>query len=122
LIYSLENEFSAAEHSLDLDSGTRLEFLETGILRMRPAEPGTHRVLISCGVHGNETAPMEIVDQLFNEIRTNDLKVCNEVLFIIGNPPAANKALRFVDENLNRLFSGNHERSKSLEAKRARRR
>jgi len=75
--------------------------------------------LISCGIHGNETAPMEIVDGLFDEIRNGQLKVINDVLFVIGNPPAANRAERFIEENLNRLFSGKHRASSSAESDRA---
>ncbi len=121
LEHSLEHELSAPEHSLQLDTGVRLEFLDTGILRVRPLSGGHYRVLISCGIHGNETAPMEMVDQLFAEIKSGELAVNNELLFIIGNPPAANKAKRFVDENLNRLFSGKHQGSTTQEAARARR-
>jgi len=88
----------------------RFEFLQTGVLRVKPAHNNSqYRVLISSGIHGNETAPMEIVDQLFSEIKGGQLAVNNELLFIIGNPPAANKAQRFVDENLNRLFSKDHQ-------------
>lgn len=107
----------------ELESGVRMEFLKTGILRIRPAEnaepKAERRVLISCGIHGNETAPMEIVDQLVSEICTGDLPVAEELLFVIGNPPAANSAERFVDENLNRLFSGKHRQSTTSEAARA---
>jgi len=119
LKHTLESPLVGEPHSLTLDDGTQLAFLETGVLRVSPAKRGQHRVLISCGVHGNETAPMEIVDLLFKEIRGGDLKVANELLFVIGNPPAANKAERFIEENLNRLFSGMHQNSTSQEAKRA---
>jgi len=103
---TLENEFNAAPHSLSLGSGVRLEFLATGVLSITPAHnEARYRVLISSGIHGNETAPMEIVDQLFTEIHNGDLEVNSELLFVIGNPPAANKSLRFIDENLNRLFT-----------------
>jgi len=92
---TLENEFNAAPHSLSLGSGVRLEFLATGVLSITPAHnEARYRVLISSGIHGNETAPMEIVDQLFTEIHNGDLEVNSELLFVIGNPPAANKSLR----------------------------
>ncbi|GAA6138517.1 succinylglutamate desuccinylase [Arenicella sp. 4NH20-0111] len=103
-----------------LPGGVRLEVIGTGILRVRPAQRGDRRVIISCGVHGNETAPMEIVDLLLNEIEQGQLIVRNELLFIIGNPPAVNAESRFVEENLNRLFSGKHANSAALEASRAR--
>jgi len=117
---SLDNPISAEPHSLTLANGVRFEFLETGVLRVSPAENGDYRIVISCGVHGNETAPIEIVEQLFTEIKSGDLVVKHELLLIIGNPPAAIQAKRFIEENLNRLFSGKHASSSTLEATRAR--
>ncbi len=116
---SLENPLKAEPHNLTLADGTTLDFLDTGILRIKPAALAEHRIIISCGIHGNETAPIEMVEQLFTEIRSGELSVKNELLFIIGNPPAANKASRFIEENLNRLFSGKHHESDTQEAKRA---
>ncbi|GGZ98596.1 succinylglutamate desuccinylase [Arenicella chitinivorans] len=102
-----------------LADGTRLTLLDAGVLRISPTQPGSHRALISCGVHGNETAPMEIVDQLVSDIFNGQLKVNNELMFVIGNPPAAIAEQRFVEENLNRLFSGKHRHSTAKEAARA---
>ncbi len=119
LTATLNNPISAEPYSLRLENGVGLEFLETGILRVSPSTSGRYRVVISCGIHGNETAPIEMVEQLFNEIKSGELPVAHELLLIIGNPLAANQASRFVDENLNRLFSGKHVESSTLEAKRA---
>ncbi len=116
---TLANPVSAEPSSLQLENGVKLELLETGILRVSPAQQGDYRIVISCGIHGNETAPIEMVEQLFSEINSGQLTVTNELLLIIGNPPAANQAVRFVDENLNRLFSGKHQSSSTQEAKRA---
>ena len=88
-------------------------------MRVSPPVSEGLRVVISCGVHGNETAPIEIVDQLLMEIENGDLLVKQELLFILGNPPAVNSETRFVEENLNRLFSGKHDDSTSLESIRA---
>jgi len=119
LSHTLANPEHTEPHSVQLDNGVRLEFLHTGILRIQPATSANRRILISCGIHGNETAPMEIVDQLFGEIKAGTLHVAEELLLIIGNPSAANLALRFEHENLNRLFSGRHNNSDNPEAKRA---
>jgi len=116
---SLENPIKAEPHELVLANGTKLNFLDTGILRIEPVNAASHRVLISCGIHGNETAPIEMLEQLFTEIHSGQLSVKNELLLIIGNPPAANNASRFIQENLNRLFSGKHESSNTQEAERA---
>ena len=116
---TLANEVGAEPHSKLLSNGVQLEFLETGVLRVKPFESAGHRVVISCGIHGNETAPIEMVEELFQEILSERLIVKNELLLIIGNPPAVNKSERFLEENLNRLFSGKHQHSSTQEAKRA---
>jgi succinylglutamate desuccinylase len=116
---TLAEPISAQPHCLILESGVTLNFIDAGLLAISPAQQGKYRIVISCGIHGNETAPIEMVEQLFNEIKSGELSVANELLLIIGNPPAANQATRFVDENLNRLFSGKHQGSSTQEAARA---
>ena len=116
---TLANEFGAESHSKTLADGTQLEFIDAGILRIKPIGVAGYRAVISCGIHGNETAPIEMVEQLCQEILAGTLTVKAELLFIIGNPPAAKKAERFIEENLNRLFSGKHQQKTTQEAKRA---
>ncbi len=116
---TLSRPDGAPAHHKTLDNGTRVEFLDTGILKVTCSGNASYRVVISAGVHGNETAPIEIVDTLVNEIMLGDLVVNNDVLFIIGNPPAVNAEARFIEENLNRLFAGKHLRSNTKEAVRA---
>ncbi len=113
LAHTLANPLQCDAEKIRLDNGVTLSLWATGVLRISPAQTGTKRVLISCGIHGNETAPMEIVEQLFQEIVSTNLAVNNELLLLIGNPPSAIKAQRFVDENLNRLFSGAYKRSQN---------
>ena len=104
-----------------LDDGTLLKIIDTGILLAMPSEEtvSAHKLVISSGIHGNETAPMEIVDALISSIYGGQLKVRTPVLFIIGNPLAAKEQVRFVDDNLNRLFDGHHQNYSSPEAARA---
>lgn len=116
---TLKHELSAPAHTKTLDNGTQLEFLDTGVLRITPLESNAQRVLLSCGVHGNETAPIEIIEQLFQEIAADKIVVKTPLMLIIANPAAINKSERFIDENLNRLFCAKHEQSSSQEAHRA---
>jgi succinylglutamate desuccinylase len=60
--------------------------------------------VISFGIHGNETAPIECCFQLISELLSGKWQVACPVLFLFGNPEAAKKQVRFCDENLNRLF------------------
>jgi succinylglutamate desuccinylase len=96
-----------------------ISLLDTGILQIEPDIPGSTDIIISSGIHGNETAPIEICDLLVRDILSGELTVRNRLLIIIGNPPAMNAGQRFSDENLNRLFCEKHLGKKHPEAKRA---
>lgn len=76
-------------------------------------------VVLSAGVHGNETAPIELVDDLVGDLVSGAQPLARRLLVIIGNPFAIREQARFVEENLNRLFAGAHRGKSTLEAKRA---
>lgn len=63
-------------------------------------------IVISSGIHGNETAPLELIDDLVNDIIQQRFIPTARLLFIIAHPDAINANKRFIDENLNRLFAG----------------
>ncbi|GAA0500898.1 succinylglutamate desuccinylase [Tatumella terrea] len=78
-----------------------------GILELiprTPRQPGS--LIISAGIHGNETAPIEILNQLVTEILRGECVVAQRLLVIFGNPAAIRQGVRFVDYDMNRLFSG----------------
>lgn len=92
-------------------SGTqcKVSVIETGIIIFEPlAQNSTQDIVLSCGVHGNETAPIEICAELVQSLILGELALAQRVLFIFGNPASMNIAKRFVEENMNRLFSGGH--------------
>ncbi|WCN14587.1 succinylglutamate desuccinylase [Marinomonas mediterranea] len=76
-------------------------------------------LVISVGIHGNETGPMELVNQIVKDMLNQDLSPSIRLLIIIGNPHAAVKGERFCDVNLNRLFLGAHKNYIGREVKRA---
>ncbi len=90
-----------------LPNGARLEILERGVVEFTPANIGsqTKHIIISTGIHGNETAPIELAAQMVEDIISGQLAPCHRCLFIIAHPEATNAETRFMDENLNRLFS-----------------
>ncbi|WP_157954212.1 succinylglutamate desuccinylase [Saccharospirillum mangrovi] len=95
------------EPSFDiLSAGTEVALLDGGVLRVEPNTACDTSLVISCGVHGNETAPIEIVRDIVSDVLAEEQKVGQRVLFIIGNPWAMQVAKRFVDVNMNRLFAG----------------
>lgn len=91
-----------------LANTTRVAIWAEGVICFEPLFESDINLVLSSGVHGNETAPIEICDTFVQQILRGELKVANRVLFIFGNLPAMNAGTRFVEENLNRLFSGAH--------------
>ncbi|RRV07501.1 succinylglutamate desuccinylase [Pseudomonas sp. v388] len=101
--------------------GVRLRWLGEGALEVRPPEDrDTGRdLLLSAGIHGNETAPIELLDELIRAIARGDLKPRARILFLFGNPEAMRRGVRYVEQDVNRLFNGRHQLSGGPEALRA---
>lgn len=100
--------FFTAPFAFTLDNGTEVEISAPGIISFTPVSPKGKDIVLSSGVHGNETAPIEICDELVQALLTETLTASHRVLFLFGNLPAMDLGERFVEENMNRLFSGAH--------------
>jgi len=100
--------------SFSLGNHTKVSIPCIGVIAFEPvaqlnaSDAKTKDVIYSCGVHGNETAPIEICDELVQKLLREELTVVHRVLVIFGNLPAMDIAKRFVEENMNRLFDGEH--------------
>lgn len=66
-------------------------------------------VVILGGVHGDETCGVVAIDSL-RKLRIKKGKL----ILIYGNPLAIERGVRFVDENLNRLFCQDHDLSEKV--------
>lgn len=110
----------APKHDI-LSAGTEVTLLDNGIIRFEPNTACDTSLVISCAVHGNETAPIEIVSKIIDDLLAEDQKCSQRVLFILGNPWAMEAGERFVDVNMNRLFCGDwqHQDLNLKEVKRA---
>ncbi|NOI82495.1 succinylglutamate desuccinylase [Vibrio tubiashii] len=112
----LEQEMPASE--MTVAGGVVFKLHQRGVLEVIPAnlsEESKH-IIISCGIHGDETAPMEIVDKIITDIQTGFQPVTERLLFINAHPEATNAHTRFIEMNLNRLFDDKeYEPSKELE-------
>lgn len=107
--WSLPNGFSFTVKHQSSQTKSKVTVLETGLITFEPIERSTSKdIILSSGVHGNETAPIEICAKLVQQLILGKLELAERVLFIFGNPAAMNIAERFVEENMNRLFSGGH--------------
>lgn len=63
------------------------------------------RLLISVGVHGDETAPIEIMVLLLEKLSKTPQRLAVDLMVVVGNIDAIAKAKRYIDVDLNRLFS-----------------
>lgn len=95
--------------------GATASLLDSGVLLVEPNSPTdiSKSIVISSGIHGNETAPIEIVQQLISDIVAQKIQVKHRTLLIMGHPVAMNIAKRFQTENLNRLFCGKYKNIES---------
>ncbi|GAB3266512.1 succinylglutamate desuccinylase [Chitinimonas naiadis] len=81
----------------------RVDMLGEGLIALEPADPAFD-LFVSCGIHGNETAPVELVARLLQTALDGTLQVRARVLFAFGNPEALRRNERYLDDDLNRLF------------------
>lgn len=101
--------------------GVSLRWLGEGALEVRPsadADSGLD-LLLSAGVHGNETAPIELLDTLVQAIARGQLVPRARILFLLGNPEAMRRGVRYIERDVNRLFNGRHDAVSGNEALRA---
>jgi succinylglutamate desuccinylase len=88
---------------------SKVTVLDTGLIIFEPIDRASSQdIVLSSAVHGNETAPIEICSDIIGQLIRGELALAERVLFIFGNPASMNIAERFIEENLNRLFSGGH--------------
>lgn len=113
LDHTLSNVSSnPSEVETELPDGARIIRKTIGVLELHPSpsrpNPNNEALIISAGVHGNETAPIEVLNGLVNELLNGDWQLACPLLLILGNPPAMAAGERFLDVNMNRLFHGAH--------------
>lgn len=118
LAYTLANPV-ACEPQVFSVNGCDLYLEDTGILRIEPSQPTKTSLVLSVGVHGNETGPIELINNMLKDILSGALALNIRLLVLIGNPVSANAGKRFIDINMNRLFSGAWKKFEGPEALRA---
>ncbi len=107
--WSLGGSFTFEVQHKETKTLSKVSVLETGIIVFEPiGRQSSKDIVLSSAVHGNETAPIEICAALIQQLILGELYLSERVLFIFGNPASMNIAERFVEENMNRLFSGGH--------------
>ncbi|MEJ2762912.1 succinylglutamate desuccinylase [Photobacterium sp. MCCC 1A19761] len=94
-----------------LDSGVQCKMPMRGVLDITPsALNGTEKdIVLSSGVHGDETSPVELIQRLAEGILKGEIIPAHRLLLIIAHPEAINAHTRFVTENMNRLFKAQND-------------
>lgn len=93
----------------------QIRVYDRGVLAIEPEQGSDKDIIISCAVHGDETAPIEMVRDMIHAILDGSLVVRQRVLFMIANPWSIIAGKRFVHVNMNRLFSGAHQTGDTME-------
>ncbi|OEZ62244.1 succinylglutamate desuccinylase [Duganella sp. HH105] len=74
-----------------------------GILTIK-AEGERPSVLVSVGVHGDETGPIEVVAYLLDALSQQASSLAVNLMLCVGNIGAIRAGKRFIDADLNRMF------------------
>ncbi|MFT5963107.1 MAG: succinylglutamate desuccinylase [Burkholderiaceae bacterium] len=93
-------------------SGIVPHFVRAGFSVSEPAagivqivsDPSRASVLLSVGVHGDETAPIELLAHLLDTLARQPHQLAVNLMIVVGNIAAIRQARRFIDVDLNRLF------------------
>ncbi|WP_175831641.1 succinylglutamate desuccinylase [Burkholderia cenocepacia] len=111
LAFTLAGEAPAERDGVCAGGAVRWQWLGDGLLAFEPdAADAAARasVLVSAGVHGDETAPIELLSMLVRDLAAGALLLACRLLVVLGNVPAMRAGERYLDDDLNRLFSGRH--------------
>lgn len=82
----------------------RWHWIDCGILQLVPHEPCDRSLVLSSGLHGNETAPVEITDLLLRQLFLGETPLRWRLLVIFGNPQALRANKRYLHSDINRMF------------------
>ncbi|MEK6350851.1 MAG: succinylglutamate desuccinylase [Burkholderia sp.] len=126
LAFTLAGDTPAQPEGVCAEGMIRFAWRGEGLLELAPevlcmsAVGAPAAVLVSAGVHGDETAPIELVSALVRDLTRGALPLTSRLLVVLGHPGAMRAGTRYLDDDLNRLFNGRHaQRADSRDAPRA---
>ena len=88
------------------EAGFRVELPAPGILTVKAAALDASRpsVLVSVGVHGDETGPIEMTAYVIEALSRAPAALAVDLMLCVGNIDAIAAGKRFIDADLNRMF------------------
>lgn len=100
-----EADFGAVAQRFS-EAGFAVSLPAPGILTVKTATPDPARasVLVSVGVHGDETGPIEMVAWLIEALSRTPSALAVDLMLCVGNIDAIAAGKRFIDADLNRMF------------------
>ncbi len=125
LAFTLAGGTPDAREGVCAGGAVRYAWRGEGLLELGPAASAagaaaSASLLVSAGVHGDETAPIELLSMMVRDLARGALPLACRLLVVLGNPAAMRAGTRYLDDDLNRLFSGRHaQREGSRDAPRA---
>jgi succinylglutamate desuccinylase len=89
-----------------LDAGFKVATPARGILTVKSGAVDAARasVLVSVGVHGDETGPIEVVAHALEALSRDPAQLAVDLMLCVGNIDAIAAGKRFIDADLNRMF------------------
>jgi succinylglutamate desuccinylase len=87
-------------------AGFEVRLPARGILDVRAGAPSAERLalLLSVGVHGDETAPIEMAALLLDRLSRSPRELAVDLMVVLGNLDAIAQGKRYVDADMNRMF------------------
>lgn len=88
------------------NAGFHVRLPARGILQLTSAAHMLRRprLLLSVGVHGDETAPIEMLAHLLDALAKDPHALAVDLMVVVGNLDAIAQGKRYIDVDLNRLF------------------
>jgi succinylglutamate desuccinylase len=99
-----EADFGAVAHRF-ADAGFAVALPARGIMTIKRGGTAPRAsVVVSVGVHGDETGPIEVVAQAIDALSLQPATLAVDLMVCVGNIDAIAAGKRFIDADLNRMF------------------
>lgn len=82
------------------------QWRDEGILTFTPHQAVNQALLLSAGIHGNETAPVELLMPWVDDLLLGKVPIAWRLMVVLGNPQALTAQKRYIHSDLNRMFGG----------------